>query len=75
MRTTLDLDDEVLAVARSLAASRGISIGAAVSLLARQGMERGSQPPVDFAYSPFPVLVGEAGHVVTDELIAQHRDD
>ena len=37
MRTTLDLDDDVLAVARSLAQERAISIGAAMSELARRG--------------------------------------
>ena len=38
MRTTLDLDDTVLAAARSLARSRRISLGDAVSELARRGL-------------------------------------
>ena len=37
MRTTLTIDDDVLAVARALAARRGVSIGSAVSDLARRG--------------------------------------
>ena len=37
MRTTLTIDDDVLAVARALAARRGISLGSAVSDLARRG--------------------------------------
>ena len=37
MRTTLTIDDDVLAVARALAEQRGISLGAAVSELARRG--------------------------------------
>ena len=37
MRTTLTLDDDVLAVARALAARRGVSLGSAVSDLARRG--------------------------------------
>lgn len=40
MRTTLDIDDAVLDVARALARDSGISIGAAVSLLAQRGMSR-----------------------------------
>ena len=40
MRTTLVIDDDVLAVARSIAGERRISLGAAVSELARQGWER-----------------------------------
>lgn len=37
MRTTLNLDDDVLANARALAQERGISVGAALSDLARRG--------------------------------------
>ena len=76
MRTTLDLDDTVLAAARSLARAKGVSIGAAVSELARRGL-RGPEtgPRVDFSYSPFPVLVAEPELVVTDELVLEHRDD
>ncbi|MBM3760703.1 MAG: antitoxin [Acidobacteria bacterium] len=37
MRTTLDIESEVLAVAKSLASARGISVGAALSELARRG--------------------------------------
>jgi hypothetical protein len=37
MRTTLQIDDDVLDIARSLAASRQISVGEAVSFLARRG--------------------------------------
>lgn len=38
MRTTLTLDDDVLAVARELAEQRHVSIGAVVSELSRQGI-------------------------------------
>ncbi|MDA2987915.1 MAG: antitoxin [Actinomycetota bacterium] len=38
MRTTLDIDDSVLAAARSLSADSGMSLGAAVSELARRGL-------------------------------------
>lgn len=75
MRTTLEIDDAVLAVARSLARARGLSLGAAVSQLALQGIHQRTAPPRDVAYSPFPVLVGDPAHVVTDELVAEHRDD
>ena len=39
MRTTLDVENDVLEAARSLAAARGVSIGAALSELARRGVE------------------------------------
>lgn len=38
MRTTLDIDDRVLAVARTLSAETGLSLGAGVSELARRGL-------------------------------------
>ena len=39
MRTTLNIDDDVLAVARALAKRSGSSLGRALSELARQGIE------------------------------------
>jgi hypothetical protein len=39
MRTTLTVDDDVLEAARCLAQSERISLGAAVSTLARRGMD------------------------------------
>ena len=37
MRTTITIDDDVLAVARALADRKGTSLGSAVSELARRG--------------------------------------
>ena len=67
-----------VAAARSLARSRSISLGAAVSELARRGLSGGpdgrtGRPTVDLTYSPFPILIGD-GDVVTDDLVAQWRD-
>ncbi len=77
MRTTLDLDETVLAAARSLARARGCSLGSAVSELAMRGLRGSSGPaqvPIDLSYSPFPVILGDVGIVVTDELVAGLRD-
>ena len=38
MRTTINLDQDIVEVARSLATTKGISFGAAVSALARRGI-------------------------------------
>lgn len=38
MRTTLDVENDVLDAARVLATARGVSVGAALSELARRGM-------------------------------------
>jgi len=71
MRTTVDLDDQAMAIARSSAAVRGVSLGAALSYLVRQA----AQPPAIPAAGGFPVFSPVPGHVITDELVAQHRDD
>lgn len=75
MRTTLDLDETVLAAARALARSQGISLGAAVSELARRGLRPASSVGApDISYSPFQVMVGD-GEIVTDDLVSGLRDD
>ncbi|WP_448072588.1 DUF2191 domain-containing protein [Georgenia yuyongxinii] len=71
MRTTLDLDDTVLAAARARARSQGVSLGRAVSDLALRGLRaqrtghRGR----------FPLFDDVPEHVITDDLVEQHRDD
>ena len=40
MRTTLNIDDEILEVAKSLAGERNLSVGAVVSELARRGLQQ-----------------------------------
>lgn len=73
MRTTLDLDEKVLAAARSKARAENITLGRAVSELALDGLMpvRGGSE----SGSGFPVITGAAGHVLTDQLVEQLRDD
>lgn len=40
MRTTLNIDDEILEAARSIAGERSLSVGAVLSELARRGLQR-----------------------------------
>jgi hypothetical protein len=44
VRTTLDLDDDVLQAAKELAAARGQTTGQVVSALARKGLETPASP-------------------------------
>ena len=46
MRTTLNLDDDVLQVAKQLARQRGTTAGQVISELARQALEPKSPPKV-----------------------------
>ena len=43
MRTTLDIDEDILAAARDLARRRRAPLGRVVSDLARQGLIRGAE--------------------------------
>lgn len=72
VRTTLEIDDAVLAAARALAAQNGSSLGAAVSELARRGLHG---PGATEGPSGFPVFEATEGHRITDGLVAGHRDD
>lgn len=78
MRTTLEIDDAVLAAARAMADAEKMSLGAAVSALARRGLALPADPRgarIDVAYSEFPVLMGDPDHLVTPDIVAAHRDD
>jgi hypothetical protein len=44
MRTTLVIDDDVLAAARELAEFRGVAIGTVISDLSRAGIEASKRP-------------------------------
>ena len=61
MRTTLKIDDDVLAAARELADRDGCTLGKAVSELARKGFadskpspDTNSKPPTDTDAKPSP---------------------
>ncbi len=44
MRTTLVIDDDVLAAAREIAEHRGVAIGKVISELSREGIEAKRRP-------------------------------
>ncbi len=72
MRTTLDIDDNLLAIARVRAREKGISIGAAVSEMMRRGLEM----PRTRSRRGFPVFQPPPGApIITDEVVARYRDD
>jgi hypothetical protein len=75
MRTTLVIDDDVLAAARQLAEREQKSIGEVVSALARQGLSRGARSTRTLRNGVplLPVRKGVAP--VTLELVNQLRDE
>lgn len=72
MRTTLDIDDQLLAIARVRAREQGVSLGAAVSELIRRGLEvRRTR-----TRRGFPVFEAPPGTpVITDDMVARYRDE
>jgi hypothetical protein len=76
MRTTLAIDDDVLAAARGMAARQRISVGAAISTLARQALQRSSVAGSSSMRNGIPLLpLRPDATPVTPELVNQLRDD
>jgi hypothetical protein len=79
MRTTLDIDDDVLAAARELARRERKPIGRTVSELARAGLRApaavgaavAQEPKARYGIAP----VASRGGVVTNEVIDRLRGD
>lgn len=80
MRTTLDIEDDVLAAAKELARRQGTSAGQMVSRLLRaalngradHGFPAGPPTPAVAGFRPF---AAQHGRVVSNEQIDQLRDE
>jgi hypothetical protein len=79
MRTTLTLDDDVLAAAKVLARQRRQPIGSVISALARQALASPSHQPASPAQAQrngLPLLPLQPGGAPVDlELVNQLRDE
>jgi hypothetical protein len=74
MRTTVNIEDEILAAARVLAAERQVSIGAVLSDLARKGLYQVAINPG--RVEGFPVFnVSSASTPLTLERVKKLEDD
>lgn len=72
MRTTVDIDDDLLAAARALAKARNASLGEVLSDLLRHGLR--SQARAE-SKSGFPVFeVGPDAPAITPEFVKQLED-
>lgn len=75
MRTTLAIDDDVLAAAKHLAERDRKTLGEVISALARQGLGRGSRAARP-RRNGVPLLPDRRGvGPVTPELVNQLRDE
>jgi hypothetical protein len=73
MRTTVDLEEDVLLAAKEIAKQRGNTLGKVISDLARQALTRQASISTKHGLPLFPVQP-DAG-VVTLELVNRLRDD
>jgi hypothetical protein len=77
VRTTLDLDNDVLQAAKELARRENKTAGEVISELARRALTTppepsgAKQPRARYGFRPFP----KRGAVVTNELIDKLRED
>ena len=76
VRTTLDIDEDLLMAAKEIAKRERRSAGSVVSDFVRLGMsaansgERAEEGAAEFGFRPFP----SRGGVVTDELVDRLRE-
>jgi hypothetical protein len=74
MRTTLTLPDDVYRVARSVAAAQDVSLGEAIAILVRRGLE----PPMQIDTSkPFPCFPARPDDkpITTEDVLAAEADE
>lgn len=77
MRTTLDIEDDVLLAAKEIGRRTRVSTGKALSDLARQALTRprakvAKEEKAVYGFRPLPAAPGK---IVTNELIDRLRDE
>jgi hypothetical protein len=76
MRTTLTIDDDLMAAARSLARAKSVSLGKAISDLARRGLNATPRVRRNNRSSAFPVFsVPKGAHPITLEDVRKAEDE
>jgi hypothetical protein len=76
MRTTLDIEEDILFAAKALARRQKKSAGQVISELARKGLagvpaQNAKEPEAVYGFRPFP----KEGRIVSNELINKLRED
>jgi hypothetical protein len=74
MRTTLDIDDDILAAVEEIAAAENRSVGAVISDLARQFLKRRPSPGA-ISRNGFWVLPKRGAGMVTPEVVDRLAED
>jgi hypothetical protein len=75
MRTTLDIDDDVLAAAKQLAKTRKSTAGEVLSDLARQALTMSSAAGAASRYRNGFRLLPQTGKVITTEMVKKWLEE
>lgn len=75
MRTTLDIENDVLDCAKALAAARGVSVGAALSELARRGVAARTSLSLRNGFPVFQIPAGTPKFGLDEVAAALQRED
>ena len=76
MRTTVTLDQDVYELATLYARGRGVTLGTALSELARKGTQPPAPEPSRLVRAPNGLLINPArGRVITTEMVKQALED
>jgi len=75
MRTTLEIDDDVLAAAKQLAKKRHSTAGEVISDLARQTLTASSVPDEEPRYRNGFRLLPRTGTIITSELVRKWLEE
>lgn len=76
MRTTLDIDDDVLFVARERARKYKVSTGQALTRMAREGLNRSTGASRRGRKSPLGIMpLPRNGEVITNDHVNRLRDE
>lgn len=75
MRTTLDIDEDVLLAVKELARHGKTTAGKVISRLARKGLNGDAQKSRKITYRNGVPILPTRGRIITNELIDQIREE
>ena len=75
MRTTLDIDDDLLAAAKQLAKKRKLTAGEVISDLARQALTKSAVADEEPRYRNGFRLLPRTGQIITSEMVRKWLEE
>lgn len=75
MRTTLDIEEDVLLAVKELARHEKTTAGKVISRLARKGLTGGTDKPRKMEYRNGIPILPSRGRIITNELIDRIREE